>query len=151
MNSASNTDTNSLEQAIPVRSAQQGLAAALQALEMNALDAESRRGNKRFALNIGLNIWAGNMRDRDDQPIKARCQDLSDSGCRILCDKPLNVGDVYLTQFDQDNEYQVDSVYVRCIRCHMLGETKFEVGFSFLSPVNIKQRNAPGQASSIID
>ena len=114
------------------------VASALEALQSNNKQniQASRRHASRVDVNRPISLLPGNASDRDGTSYSGTCRDLSNQGCRLIMDRPLTVGDIYLVRLD-DEQIQLDPSFARCIRCHMLREETFECGLSFLSPVTM--------------
>ena len=66
--------------------------------------------------------------------IQGSLGDISTGGCRLLTPVPLGVGDVYRLTFDVA-ELDLPLCFARCLRCRLLREDAFEVGFSFFAPL----------------
>jgi hypothetical protein len=62
--------------------------------------------------------------------------DISRGGCLVLFSTPIGVGDVYRLSFDR-SVLDLESLFVRCLRCRLVREDAFEAGFSFFQPVDL--------------
>ena len=54
----------------------------------------------------------------------------------MLFSSPIGVGDVYRLSFDR-SVLDLESLFVRCLRCRLVREDAFEAGFSFFQPVDL--------------
>ncbi|QDS90144.1 PilZ domain protein [Rosistilla ulvae] len=104
---------------------------------------ESQRVAERRMLDMPVQIQPANSRDRNAWKLAGKLRDLSDTGCGILTEKPLMVGDVFWLS-TTDQSIQLGSFFARCVRCRMIREGSFEQGFTFFS--NPRQdRSNPSQ------
>lgn len=97
-----------------------------------------RRKKDRMRIDADAHIVPGNMTDRDTGSWSGVCHDISPSGCRVILERPVVVGNIYFLTLDT-NSLNFDPVFVRCIRCQLLREDKFECGFSFFSEVKLSE------------
>lgn len=99
--------------------------------------ANTRSASRTFPSNIKLIIRPSNSSQRSETPIRGYCKNLSQSGCGVVTDCAPRVGDLYRFEMPSDTTHPIHGVHARCVRCHLLDEEVFEVGFSFLSPVDL--------------
>jgi len=66
--------------------------------------------------------------------VEAVTGDISARGCRILSPVPLGVGDVFRLEFT-GQVVQLSMLFARCLRCRLIREDAFEVGFEFFNTV----------------
>lgn len=110
---------------------------AMMDLEKNTTSAiRKQRSTERLSGAFPALVEEGNASSRDGQVIKSVCKDLSRTGCRIVCNKPLAVGDIYLISIKSE-DFRVPRVFARCVRCSLLSETAFECGLSFFTDIHI--------------
>lgn len=110
---------------------------AMMDLEKNTSSAiRKQRSDARLNGSFPALVEPGNASNRDGQPVKSVCKDLSRNGCRLVCNKPLTVGDIYLITV-QSNKMRVPRVFARCVRCSLLSETAFECGLTFFTEVEV--------------
>jgi len=113
------------------------LLSAIDELTQNTrANVQSRRGNNRIELNCHAEVTPANASQKGEFKIVGRCRDVSQSGCRMLMEQALMVGDVFLLQLT-DAEFDFDPQFIRCTRCHLIREDLYECGVSFLNPVNL--------------
>lgn len=111
---------------------------ALQELEENTDRAvAARRGSERLAIRTGVTIRHGNASQRSSMQVEGITADLSNGGCLVLISRPLYAGDLFWLTFDDDH-VRIGSLLARCRRCRFVQEDTFEVGFSFLVPVDVR-------------
>ena len=107
----------------------------LQELERNKPEElRKQRMHARHQIAAGLVIRYANSSDRERWELLGTTVDLSESGCQVACAQPLGVGDVYFLEFDR-KALDVPGVFARCLRCRLIREDSFEVGFCFFTPV----------------
>ncbi len=112
---------------------------------------KSRRIKNRVELNCGVSVKPANASDRGTFRIAGRCRDVSPTGGRLVLDRPMAVGDIYLVNFEGE-QFRLDPTFVRCMRCHLIREDSFECGVSFLSPVDLEAAiAAPNAASEVLN
>ena len=111
--------------------------------------ANTRSASRSFLLNVQLLIRPSNSSQRHENPIRGYCKNLSQSGCGIVTDSPPRVGDLYRFEMSADTIHPIHGCHARCVRCHLLDEEAFEVGFSFLSPVDLNMTET--QADDLTD
>ena len=118
----------------------------------NTSDDDSKSRNERrgwisrVRINIPLEIQAGSSSQRTGPAFKAQCRDASETGCGIISEIAPRVGDIYQLRFGDGNVLQEDSVFARCVRCHLIRDEKFEAGFLFLAKQQL--RNSTQLAAS---
>lgn len=107
---------------------------AINVLEANTKqNIQTRRTSNRVGVNCPVYMQPGNSSDRTGVKTKGICRDVSTSGCRLVMPESLRVGDIYLVELELPDA-DAETLFGRCVRCHMLREDKFECGISFLSP-----------------
>lgn len=104
----------------------------------NVASANSRTAHRSVPTNVQLLIRPSNSSQRKETPMRGYCKNLSQTGCGVITDCPPRVGDLYRFELPSDNTHPIHGCHARCVRCHLLDEEAFEVGFSFLSPVDLK-------------
>ena len=97
---------------------------------------QAQRAYARFESNTKITIKAANASQREAINFSAICNDVSAGGCRVLSTRALMVGDLFFIQFDR-SKLDVPPVFARCVRCRFLREETFEMGFSFLTPIEL--------------
>ena len=109
----------------------------------------TRTASRTFPLNVQLIIRPSNSSQRRESPIRGYCKNLSQSGCGVVTDCAPRVGDLYRFEMPSDTTHPIHGAHARCVRCHLLDEEAFEVGFSFLSPVDLNVTET--QADNLTD
>ena len=99
--------------------------------------ANTRTASRTFPLNVQLIIRPSNSSQRRETSIRGYCKNLSQSGCGVVTDCAPRVGDMYRFEMPSDTTHPIHGAHARCVRCHLLDEEAFEVGFSFLTPVEL--------------
>ena len=111
--------------------------------------ANTRTASRTLPLNVQLIIRPSNSSQRRETSIRGYCKNLSQSGCGVVTDCAPRVGDLYRFEMPSDTTHPVHGAHARCVRCHLLDEEAFEVGFSFLTPVELNVTET--QADSLTD
>ncbi len=112
---------------------------AVNTLQSNNAEAiESQRKHRRFEIRTRVVVHPSDAVDRGNQKWLGECHDISKGGCRLLTQKPLQIGSVYWIQFEP-SDVKLDPVFARCVRGHLLRENAFELGMCFLTPIELPQ------------
>lgn len=110
----------------------------LEEIERSTPDAIKReRAHTRISMRSAVIIQPGNHSERRKLKIQAVTGDVSAGGCLVLSPVPLCVGDIYLLSFTR-HEIDVAPLLVRCLRCRLVREDAFEVGFGFFQPIDLQ-------------
>ena len=96
----------------------------------------ARRKTERHRIDAAATLVPGNLSDRQSSSWSGICHDISPTGCRLVLDRPILVGDIFLLTIDTTT-IDVDPTFVRCIRCHMLREDSYECGVSFFAEIQV--------------
>ncbi len=112
-------------------------------LTPEATNANVRAAHRSVPSNVLLIIRPSNSSQRKETPMRGYCKNLSQSGCGVITDCPPRVGDLYRFELPSDVTHPIHGCHARCVRCHLLDEDAFEVGFSFLSPVDLQRSESP--------
>lgn len=114
----------------------------LKELEQNTPE-EIRRQRNHFRVTIKAKVilQPGNASETTRLKLQGVTGDLSEGGCRILFPLPVMVGDIYRLSFDR-KVLDLPTTFVRCMRCHMLREDAFEVGFRFFNLISMPENLA---------
>ena len=111
----------------------------LHELELNRTeDIRRQRAHFRLAVKVGVTLSPGNASDLLKFKMKGTTGDVSEGGCCILFPMPVRVGDVYRIEFDRQ-QINLPLTFARCLRCRMLKEDAYEVGFSFFSAISLPE------------
>ncbi|MEA1950178.1 MAG: PilZ domain-containing protein [Planctomycetota bacterium] len=118
-------------------------------LEHNKSDTVKRaRSNTRIRIKSKVIAQPGNSGDRLKFKIQGVSGDISTGGCQILFPIPLRVGDIYWLTFDK-TELTIDSVFARCLRCRLIREDAYEVGFKFFEPIDLSDAVEAGNTEAL--
>ncbi|TWT41281.1 PilZ domain protein [Phycisphaerae bacterium RAS1] len=111
----------------------------LKELEQNTPD-EIRRQRAHFRITVKakVTLQSGNASQVLDFKVQGVTGDVSEGGCRILCPIPMHVGDIYRLEFDRKT-LNIPLTFARCVRCHLLREDAYEVGFAFFMPLSLPE------------
>ncbi|MEZ6109211.1 MAG: PilZ domain-containing protein [Pirellulaceae bacterium] len=110
---------------------------------------QAQRAHARFESNSTITIKAANASQREDINFSAICNDISAGGCRVLSNKALMVGDLFFLVFER-GQLDVPPVFARCLRCRFLREETFEMGFAFLTPVELPRGPVEDDSDSLL-
>ena len=100
-----------------------------------------RRSHFRVEVKARITIQPGNASDLAKLKTQGTTGDLSEGGCRALFPLPVRVGDVYRLSFDE-RRIDLPITFARCLRCRLLREDAFEVGFAFFVPIPLPENLA---------
>jgi hypothetical protein len=107
------------------------------------------RKHARFELSVPVRLQPGNASAPEDEGQVGTSRDLSSGGCLVNFERPVGVGDVYRIRF-LDDSLDLPLIFGRCLRCIMVRESVFEVGFSFFSQVSLDHLGNE-ESSDLID
>lgn len=111
---------------------------ALAALETNTNAAIlAQRSSQRLEIQTKLVVRPGNASQRHEFSIPGVTADISAGGCMVLLPRPIMTGDIFWLTFD-DSILRLGSLLARCLRCRLVREDAFEVGFRFLNDVDLQ-------------
>ena len=102
----------------------------------NAQAIEMQRKHHRFEIRTRVIVHPSDSIDRGSSNWLGECHDISKGGCRLLTEKPLQLGSVYWIEFEP-TRVKLDPVFARCVRGNLLRENAFEFGMSFLTPIEL--------------
>ena len=130
--------------ALPIDSNEAEIFSAINELASNTADMiRARRKNERIRIDANATLVPANLSQRLSAVWTGICHDISSTGCRLVINKPILVGDVFLMTLD-NSAMDIDPIYVRAIRCHLLREDSFECGVAFFSEIHLgTQTNNP--------
>lgn len=113
------------------------LISALSELEQSSQENVTRlRAHERLQIRVPVKVQPGNSSERGRAAIECVTADISNGGCMLLAPRPLMPGDVYWLTFDAAR-LNIGSLFARCMRCRLISEEAFEIGFRFFLPVEI--------------
>ena len=107
------------------------------------------RAHTRLEIKSRLIVQPGNHSDRLRLKLQGMTGDISPGGCQILLGVPANVGDIYLLTFARE-EIDLSPTYARCMRCRLVREDAFEVGFMFFNQVDLANAVAGEKPAPLI-
>ena len=124
---------------------------AVSSLQSSNADAISaQRKHQRFDIRLKVLVRPGDSIARSESRWLGECHDISQGGCRLLTQQPLQIGSIYWIQFEPSEKIQIDPVFARTVRGHLLREDAFEFGLSFLTPIELPEPENEVDSSSII-
>ena len=119
----------------------------LQDLEKNTPDEiRSQRSSFRLAIKSGVTLQPGNTSEFLSLKVKGVTGDISQGGTSILFPIAPRVGDIYRLTFDR-SMLDLPLTFARCVRCRLVREDAFEVGFSFFCPITLSESETNVAAS----
>ena len=112
----------------------------LQELEQSTPDEIRRqRTHDRIAVKARVTVQPGNASQLlDFFKIPGTTGDISALGLGTLFPAPIQVGDIYRLEFDQ-NKLPLPLTFARCVRCRLVRDDAYEVGFLFFVPIQIPE------------
>lgn len=109
----------------------------LQELEINTSEELLRqRTHFRIRIKSQLILLPGNASDQLKFKLQGTTGDLSQGGCQALFPMPVIAGDLYRLVFDRKT-LDLPVTFAQCMRCRVLRENAFEVGFRFFVPITL--------------
>ena len=123
----------------PSQRRQQDDASLIQELERNTPE-EIRRQRAHFRVTVRARVIVqpGNASQVHNQKLQCSVGDLSEGGCRMVAPLPLAVGDIYRLTFNPQ-ELPLAMTFARCMRCQLLREDAYDVGFRFFSAISLPE------------
>lgn len=94
------------------------------------------RKHERYEVSLSLLALPGQMSTPHQVGVQGHTVDISNGGCMAVFQNPLAVGDVYRVNVDP-SEGDFPLIFARCVRVRLLREDAFEVGFSFLTRIDM--------------
>ena len=113
---------------------------AVKSLKSNNTEAiKAQRKHRRFEIRTKVILHPGDCVERGTLQWTGECHDISKGGCRILTQKPLELGSIYWIQFKPSEDVKLDPVFARCVRGQLLRENAFDFGMCFLTPIELPE------------
>ena len=110
---------------------------ALAQLEQNTSEVMVQsRASERLDIRTKVLIHPGNASQRGDFVIEGLTGDISNGGCLALAGRPAMAGDVFFLRFAEDR-VSIGPLLARCMRCRMVREDTFEIGFRFFEQIDL--------------
>lgn len=110
---------------------------AIADLEHNTNDAIlAQRASERIEIRTKVQVRPGNASERHAFAVETVTADISNGGCMVLSSRPLLPGDVFWLSFNPD-EINIGSLFARALRCRLVREEIFEVGFRFMNDIDL--------------
>ena len=96
----------------------------------------AKRNHRRVMVVMKVILRPGNSSDLAKYKWQGVTGDISDGGCRTMFPLPARVGDIYRLEFEHEG-MDATMVFARCMRCQLIREDGYEVGFKFFSPLDL--------------
>jgi hypothetical protein len=97
----------------------------------------AQRASERLDIKCKIVIRAANASERQRVTIEGMTADISNGGCQVMVGRPIFVGDYFLLEFP-DETLRIGSTLARCLRCRLIQEDAFEVGFRFEHDIDMQ-------------
>lgn len=111
----------------------------LQEIENQTSDnSRQKRAFDRVPYKSKVILQPGNSSEYLGVKVQGVIGNISERGCQAMFPVPVEVGDLYRIQFDNE-QLDIPLTFVRCLRCRLISEDEFETGFLFLSPIAISK------------
>lgn len=107
------------------------------------------RTHERLDIRIRIVVQPGNSSDRSGLRIQGFTDDISQGGCRAVLPVPIHVGDVFRINFDKQH-LDLPLIFARCLRCRLLREDAFEIGFKFFTQVTLSSSQKQERADDLL-
>ncbi len=122
----------------------------LQDLSSNTTeDIRRQRAHFRLTVKVAITLRPGNASEVLSMKVKGVTGDISQGGCSALLPIPVTVGDIYRIDFDK-KAIDLPMTFSRCVRCRLIREDAFEVGFSFFKPLCLPETLAQQPSSTLL-
>ncbi len=99
------------------------------------------RAHERMTHRIGVRLRQGNASQRRALDLSGKTGDISEGGCGAVFPEPIMAGDIYQLEFDSA-AIDLPVVYAQAMRCRMLSDDRFEVGFRFFTPIQLDKTSS---------
>ena len=124
---------------------------AVKSLKSNTEDAIiAQRKHTRFEIKSKVIIHPGDCIERGISQWPGECHDISKGGCRLLTQRPLQLGSIYWVQFEPSKNVKLDPVFARCVRGQLLRENAFEFGMCFLTPIELPEPKNAAESEAVL-
>lgn len=90
----------------------------------------AQRASERLEIRIRIEVRSANVSARRDFAVEGVTADISNGGCQVILGFPLMVGDYFSISF-KEHPLELDNILCRCLRCRLIQDDAFEVGFRF--------------------
>ena len=104
-----------------------------------------QRSSHRLQIQARVVVQPGNSSEMLRFRVQAVTADISAGGCQILSPIPLQVGDIYRLRFDPQ-DLDLPLLFVRCLRCRLIREDAYEVGFQFFKEIALPDARSAARA-----
>lgn len=109
-----------------------------------------QRSSERIEIKAPVVIHPGNASDTGHkEPVSGVTGDVSAGGSRVMSPVPLHVGDVYRLAFER-NVLDLPTTFARCMRCRLIREDAFEVGFLFFTRIELPDQPEDAGPSDLL-
>ena len=102
-----------------------------------------KRLHERLTIRTKVLLRPGNASEMHTMKVQGITRDLSNGGCLSMFPVAVKVGDIYRLEFAAEN-LDLPVVFARCLRCRMIHEQAFEVGFSFFNQISLTSAQGAG-------
>jgi hypothetical protein len=116
----------------------------------NADELQRLRAHARLELRLDLVVRPGNLSAGREPVARGRTLDVSPGGCRARLDAAPTPGDLYSIELS-GGDTRLPRVHAQCMRCALVGDDEFEVGFRFLSTLDHSTLRADDGAEELLD
>ena len=107
------------------------------ALEEEISESErARRAAERRLIRMYVQVQRCGDEHTGVPPFRAALGDISETGCRLMLDRPGLVGGAYRVHFNPE-VVELPTCYGLCVRCSLVHETRFEMGVKFFNEIEI--------------
>jgi len=96
----------------------------------------AQRSSQRLEIQTGITVQPADASHRHRVKIEGLTADLSNGGCMALIPRAILPGDLFWITF-APTHVRVGSLFARCLRCRLVQEDLYEVGFRFLQDVDV--------------
>jgi len=98
----------------------------------------AQRSSERIEIRVKAIVRPANLSSRHQFSVESVTADISSGGCMVLASRAVLPGDLYHLTFYEDLR-NVNPLLARCMRCRMIQDDAFEVGFRFLQNIPLNE------------
>ncbi len=94
------------------------------------------RAHERYDREVTVVVQHANSSEMLKFKMKGKTRDISSGGCGAVFPIPITVGDFFRIALES-TDLDIPLTFARCMRCRLIREDAYEVGFQFLGDVDL--------------
>lgn len=96
----------------------------------------AQRSSQRLEIRTGIKVQPADASHRHRVNMEGLTADISNGGCMVLVPRAVLPGDMFWVTFEPTH-VRIGSLFARCLRCRLVQEDLYEVGFRFLQDIDL--------------